>query len=66
MAKLYIVMGCRIGGLRLVGGDSGANPGARYISRSLERFFYYVNTMVSKKSTSLKKLESIKTDAWCK
>ena len=29
-------------------------------------FFYYVNTMVSKKSTSLKKLESIKTDAWCK
>ncbi|CRH62261.1 Uncharacterised protein [Chlamydia trachomatis] len=39
MAKLYIVMGCRIGGLRLVGGDSGANPGAHYISRSLERFF---------------------------
>ncbi|GEM_PF-4917627 len=39
MAKLHIVMGCRIGGLRLVGGDSGANPGARYISRSLERFF---------------------------
>ncbi len=39
MAKLYIVMGCRIGGVRLVGGDSGANPGAHYISRSLERFF---------------------------
>lgn len=32
-------MGCRIGGVRLVGGDSGANPGAHYISRSLERFF---------------------------
>ncbi len=39
MAKLYIVMGCRIGGVRHVGGDSGANPGAHYISRSLERFF---------------------------
>lgn len=32
-------MGCRIGGVRLVGGDSGANPGAHYTSRSLERFF---------------------------
>ena len=58
MAKLHIVMGCRIGGLRLVGGDSGANPGARYISRSLERFFIRKTPWQVKNQSVLKSLRA--------